>query len=136
MRPLRALAIYIVVVFIGGCSGRAMALLVSAVFGHAFPEAFGGFFTKLAQNPFHRFVNRSLLGLALLGMWPLLKSLGTTSLREAGLKSPVGEWKRLCSGFGVGFISLALVAGLALACGARHFSGSITWGQLGRRWQE
>ena len=114
MRPLRALAIYIVVVFIGGALLAPWLYWLAQSFAHGFP--------KIASSPFHRFVNRAFLGLALLGIWPLLKSLGAASLGEAGLARPGEHWKKLGGGFLLGFVSLAVVAGLALASGARRLN--------------
>jgi membrane protease YdiL (CAAX protease family) len=121
MRPLRALAVYIAVVFIGG------ALLAPWLYWLA--QLGTGVFPKLAHSPFHWFIHRSLLGLAILGVWPLLKASGAASLRDAGLVRPAGQWGRLSGGFLLGFVSLALVAGFALASGARQFNMTLSAGQ-------
>lgn len=125
MRPLRALAVYIVVVFIGGALLAPWLYWLAQSFAHEFP--------KIAHSPFHRFVHRSLLGLALLGIWPLLKSMGAASLREAGLVKPAGQWGKLGYGFLFGLVSLAVVAGWALASGARHFNPTTSPAHLGGR---
>src|SRR5260370_36934197 len=98
MRPLRALLIYTLVVVVGG------ALLAPWLYElvHALAPA-----SHLAQNPFHRYVDRSLLGLALIGIWPLLRALGATSWRDVGVVKPCCQWKRLGAGFGLGVGSLA-----------------------------
>src|SRR5436309_754329 len=114
MRPLRALGIYIAVVFLGG------ALLAPWLYSLAL--ACAGTFPKLAHQPFHRFVNRALLILALAGLWPLLRALGATSLREIGLVGPAAHWRRLLRGFILGFASLALVAAITLVAGGRAFN--------------
>jgi membrane protease YdiL (CAAX protease family) len=114
MRPLRALAIYVVVVFIGGALLAPWLYWLAQSFAHGIP--------KIAGTPFHRFVNRAILGLALIGIWPLLKSLGATSLGEAGLARPGEHWKKFGGGFLLGLVSLAIVAGLALASGARRLN--------------
>jgi membrane protease YdiL (CAAX protease family) len=124
MRPVRALVMYIAVVLVVG------ALLAPWLYWLA--QSLTSVFPKLADEPFHRFVNRSLLGLALLGLWPLLSSLGATSCRELGLVSPSGHWWKLAGGFGLGFLSLAGVAGLALLAGARQWNANLTAG----RWVE
>ena len=41
----------------------------------------------LAKNPFSRFVLRAILGLAVIGLWPLLRGCGMWSQREMGLMS-------------------------------------------------
>lgn len=117
MRPLRALVIYIVVVFVGGALMAPWLYWLAQSFAHPFPH--------LAASPFHRFVNRSLLGLALIGLWPLLKSLGAESLRDAGLVRPAGQWKRLFGGFALGFASLAMVVLIVIAAGGRQIDPNV-----------
>lgn len=111
MRPVRALGIYIIAVFIGGALVAPWLYWLTQVFSQWVPH--------LASSPFHRFVNRSLLGIALLGLWPLLRSLDAKHWDDLGLVNPKGNGPRLAFGFCAGFVSLALVAGLALASGAR-----------------
>jgi membrane protease YdiL (CAAX protease family) len=122
MRPLRALAVFIVVVFIGG------ALLAPWLYWLA--QHFADEFPKLAHSPFHRFVHRSILGLALAGIWPLLKSAGVAIPRPMALFWAAGQWRRLGVGFFLGLVSLAIVAGLALALGARQFNTTMSPGLL------
>ena len=85
MRLLRALVIYIVVVFIGGALLAPWLYWLAQTGAHSFPQ--------IAGAPFHRFVDRSLLLLALAGLWPLLRALGATSWRETGLVQIHGQWK-------------------------------------------
>ena len=113
MRPLRALVIYIVAVFVGGALLAPWLYWLAQAFAHSFP--------KIAGEPFHRYVDRSLLILALAGLWPLLRALGVRSWREAGVVGPQGQWKKLLSGLLLGFFSLALVGGTAIVCGNRVF---------------
>jgi len=118
MRLLRALVIYIVVVFIGGALLAPWLYWLAQTGAHSFPQ--------IAGAPFHRFVDRSLLLLALAGLWPLLRALGATSWREAGLVPPHGQWKKFSSGLLLGFVSLAVVAGTALGSGNRIFIQGMT----------
>jgi membrane protease YdiL (CAAX protease family) len=111
MRALRALAIYIAVVFIGGALLAPWLYRLAQLFAHAFPQA--------ASMPFHRFMDRSFLLFALAGVWPMLRSLGATSCRDIGLVPPYGQWNRLFGGMLLGFFSLAAVAGVALGLGGR-----------------
>src|SRR5271154_1014480 len=106
MRPFRALGIYLVAVFIGGALLAPWLYRLAQVFAHAFPQ--------IAAAPFHRFVDRSILILALAGLWPLLRSLGATSAREIGLVLPYGQFRKLIGGAMLGFFSLAIVAALAI----------------------
>jgi membrane protease YdiL (CAAX protease family) len=111
MRPLRALCIYIVMVFVGGALLAPWLYWLAQAFAHELPG--------IAAQPFSRFLDRSLLLVALTGLYPLLRALGVTSWREAGLVGPHGQWKKLGAGLLVGFLSLAIVAGTALLCGNR-----------------
>ncbi len=113
MRPLRALVIYLLIVFVGG------ALL--APWLYSFAQEFAHSIPKIASEPFHRYVDRSLLILALAGLWPVLRALGITSWREIGMARPQGQWNRLLGGLLLGFLSLAIVASLTLICGGRTF---------------
>ena len=134
MRPVRALGIYIAVVFLGGALLAPWLYWLAQAGAHEFPSLVNApLFSKIVHSPFHRFVNRSLLGLALIGLWPLLKSLGTTSFHDIGLVNPSGQGKWLGAGFLVGFVSLGLVAAAAVAGGARHLSQDFTRLQLGER---
>ena len=118
MRPLRALVIYTAVVFVGGALLAPWLYWLAQAFAHSFP--------KIAAEPFNRFVDRSLLLLALAGLWPLLRALGVTSWREAGVVGPHGQWKKLFGGLLVGSLSLAIVAGIAMVCGSRVFTRIAT----------
>jgi membrane protease YdiL (CAAX protease family) len=111
MRPLPALGIYIIVIFLGGALVAPWLYWLTQSFAPTFPH--------LASSPFHRFVNRSLLGLALIGLWPLLRALGARSWRDLGLVNPARQGRKLGAGFAVGFGSLAIVALTALGTGAR-----------------
>lgn len=113
MQPGRVLVVFALAVFVGG------ALL--APWLYALAQWGAGHFPALeplARNPFHRFVNRAMLVLALAGIWPLMRTLGMRSWREIGWVSPRGEFSRLGWGFALGFAALALVAVLALLAGA------------------
>jgi len=118
MRPLWALVIYLLAVFIGG------ALLAPWLYDLA--QHFAAQFPKLAHAPFHRYVDRSLLIVALAGIWPLMRALGATSFQELGLAPLYGQSKRLVSGFWLGFLSLGVVAAVALGFGGRTLVQSIT----------
>jgi CAAX protease family protein len=116
MRPIRSLLIYFVVVFLGG------ALLAPWLYwlaqwraGHA-----SGLY-NLAAFPFHRFLDRSLLGLALLGLWPLLRAAGLKSRQGVGFARQGRPGLSILTGFALGWASLAAVALLAFFCGASAF---------------
>jgi membrane protease YdiL (CAAX protease family) len=116
MRPIRSLLIYFAVVFLGGAL-LAPWLYWLAQWAAAHWPALAG----LAAKPFHRFLDRSLLGLALLCLWPLWRSGGAQSWRELGFVPQGKPMPQIFGGFALGWASLAAVAVLALACGARAF---------------
>ncbi|MGD1088634.1 MAG: CPBP family intramembrane glutamic endopeptidase [Verrucomicrobiota bacterium] len=122
MRPFRALVIYLAVVFVGG------ALLAPWLYWFAQSRAHS--IHQITSAPFHRFVDRSLLILALAGLWPLLRSLGATSLREVGLIPPYGQFRKFSGGLLLGFFSLAVVAGTAIGFGDRLFVQHLTAHQI------
>jgi membrane protease YdiL (CAAX protease family) len=116
MRPLWALLIYLAVVFIGG------ALLAPWLYWLAQHQPF----PKIANAPFHRFVDRSLLFFALVALWPALRALGAKSWREIGLIPPYGQFKKFFGGLTLGFFSLAVVAGMAIDLGDRVLVTDLT----------
>jgi membrane protease YdiL (CAAX protease family) len=122
MRPLRALLIYIIAVFIGGALLAPPLYWLAQHFAQAAP--------KIADAPFHRYVSRALLGIALIGLWPLVKNLGFKSLSDVGLVRPRGQWKKIGGGFLLGFISLGVVVALAFACHARQVNSRFSSGQI------
>jgi hypothetical protein len=111
MRPFRALTIYLVGVFIGGALLAPWLYWFAQTFAHGFP--------RIASAPFHRFVDRSILILALAGLWPLLRALGAKSARDMGIVPPYGQFKKLAGGLLLGFFSLAVVAGMSIGFGGR-----------------
>ena len=125
MRPVRALLIYTGAVFLGGALVApwlywSLQLLASHV-----PA-----FQKLANHPFHRHLHRSLLALALIGLPPLLRTLGLRASRDLGLVKPAGQRRKLAGGFALGFGSLATVAALGLAVGARELNPDLSASRL------
>ncbi|MBI5383303.1 MAG: CPBP family intramembrane metalloprotease [Verrucomicrobia bacterium] len=130
MRPGRVLLIFTVTVFLGGAV-LAPWLYWLAQWGATHSTSF----ESLARNPFHRFVNRALLVLALLGIWPLMRALGMRSWKNLGWVSPKAQGQRIAAGFGIGFASLALVGALALACGAWQWHTDLTTSRFfGKLW--
>ncbi|HTH47459.1 MAG TPA: CPBP family glutamic-type intramembrane protease [Candidatus Limnocylindria bacterium] len=112
MKPLRALLGYLAVVFLGAA---ALAPWVFLAVQHFAPGS------GLAHQPFHRYVNRCLLGLALAGIWPLVRALGLKSWAEIGWNRSVPWGREARAGLFFGFVSLALAAVAALAFGGRQW---------------
>jgi uncharacterized protein len=107
------LLVYFAIVFIGG------ALIAPWLYWLAqWAAPHGPVFSRLAASPFHRFVDRSLLGLALICLWPLLRSGEIGNWRDLGFSSRGASLTSILRGAIVGWASLAAVVLLAWACGA------------------
>jgi membrane protease YdiL (CAAX protease family) len=121
MRPLRVLVIYFAIVLLGG------ALLAPWLY-HTMQSlaAHSATAAKLADEPFHRYLNRAMLIVALVGLRPLLRRVGMNTWRDLGLVRPTGHWRKIGGGFALGFTSLAIAAGLALLCHGRMWEESLT----------
>ena len=124
MKPGRVILVFTLAVFFGGAL-LAPWLYWLAQWG---ADHWAGL-RSLAANPFHRFVNRSLLVLALAGIWPLMRALGAGSWRQVGWVGLGGQASRLAAGFGLGFVSLAVVGVLALLGGGWNLRSSASLGK-------
>ncbi|MCG3149243.1 MAG: hypothetical protein PCFJNLEI_02703 [Verrucomicrobiae bacterium] len=112
MRVARAIIVYAVaVVLLGALLAPWLFWLVQWL------AANSDFFANWTRHPFKRIFNRSLLIVALAGLWPLLRSLGYRSWNEIGYPRRAGWWREFAAGLVLGVCSLslaALVAGKAL----------------------
>jgi len=105
MRPLRLLLVYLAAVFLGG------AILA--------PWLYFAFHPVLPRQPFHRFLDRSLLGLALVGLWPLLRSLGMKSWRELGLVNLKSRGPDFAIGIFIGSLTILAALAVTMIAGVR-----------------
>ena len=121
MKPIRALLVYLTVVFSGA------ALVAPWVYRLVQILAPG---SGIALQPFHRYVNRCLLILALAGLWPLLRFLNIRSRKSVGWTPIYSQGRNIGLGLGLGFLSLALAAGLPMIAGAR----TLQTGEPPGRW--
>lgn len=107
---IRALASYIGMVFLVGALIAPWVYLAVQQFA---PES------SLSEQPFHRYVNRCLLILALAGLYPLIRQLGISGVRSSGF----GLRRKYAMDFAVGFVfgfgTLAIALAFGLAAGAR-----------------
>ena len=128
MRPVRSLLVYFAVVFAGG------ALLAPWLYGLAqwaagqWPACAG-----LAAKPFHRFLDRSLLGLAVICLWPLLRCGGVRSWSSLGFAREGRPALQLLRGFSVGWASLAAAALLAVFGGACSLTLTHSAAEIARK---
>jgi membrane protease YdiL (CAAX protease family) len=119
MRVIAWLLIYLAAVFVGGALAAPWLYALTQWGAFHWPGLAG-----LAAKPFHRFVDRAVLGLAVICLWPLLRQFRMLGLRELGLcdhRAGVARRaaKQLALGFFIGFVSLAAVALLAILGGNR-----------------
>ncbi len=127
MRPVRSLFLYFLAVFVGG------ALLAPWLYWAAKGLApHSAAIARLAANPFHRFLGRALLGVAILGLYPLWRSCKMAHWRTLGLRAKMSSPKGLALGFLLGFASLACAALLALGLGGRSLVHGHNAGQIER----
>jgi uncharacterized protein len=73
----------------------------------------------LAAEPFHRYVNRCLIILAVIGLWPFVKALGIQSWAALGVKCTKRHCLEGLLGFGWGFVCLALLVVLTVTAEVR-----------------
>ncbi|HEY6229520.1 MAG TPA: type II CAAX endopeptidase family protein [Verrucomicrobiae bacterium] len=114
MRSARALWGFLIFVFIG-------AALVSPWIYHAC-VAFG-----LTGIPFRRVVDRCLIVLAVVALWPFVKALGVRSRKELGLKNYPTLGRDLATGFAIGIALLVIAAAFSMAAGASHWVPRNGW---------
>ena len=121
MRIPRAFLVYLGVVFLGAALVAPWVYLAVQHAAQSSPSLSG-----LASKPFHRYVNRAILVLAILGIWPLLRATGVSSWRSVGFLPVTGHGRGLARGFLLGFFSLAGVALAVGLSGARAVQSDLT----------
>lgn len=126
MRELRLLLLYLGFVFVGG------ALL--APWAWKSVQALAGAWSpleRMAQQPFHRYVNRCLLVLALAALWPLLRALGLHGKTSHGWQGP---WRRpIVLGTAGGLASCLMVVMGPLLVGDASIAVGLSPGLMARR---
>jgi len=126
MRPIGTVLIVVVTVFVGG------ALLAPWLYWSAqMSTDLSPWFAELARQPFHRFVHRALLGLAIPGLWLIAWQNGLTSWRDLGMRRSPLAGRQFAGGAVLGFVSLASVGLLALAFDARRWNSDLSLSLLG-----
>jgi membrane protease YdiL (CAAX protease family) len=113
-RPLRALLLYLVAVFAGGALLAPWLYLGVQALAAEYP-ALGG----LARMPFARYVNRALIIAALVGLPFFIRAAGIRRWADVGVAPGLVRWRPFAVGFGLGFMSLAVVCAVALVAGGR-----------------
>jgi uncharacterized protein len=116
MRIVLAFAFYFAAVFLAGALLAPWLYYAVQAGAESFPAL-----QRLAENPFHRFVHRSLMIVGVAGLWPLLRVAQIRSGAALGFYPRDQAMGRLAKGFVFGFVCLAVVAVLALALGGREW---------------
>ena len=117
VNPRAAIALYFAAIFLGGCGIAPWIYHLMQALASPLP-----FLQNLADEPFRRYVTRSWMIIGAIGLWPFLKCVGANSIQGAGLRRGPDFGRQLGLGFAIGFGSLAIIAALALLCGARELN--------------
>lgn len=115
MRLPVALGIYLVAVFAGGAL-LAPWLHALAAWGTDFFPALQG----IAYQPFHRYVNRCFMVIAIVGLWPLGR-MARLTVADTGWRGNADWRRRLVTGSLVGLCTLAIPAVFCVFAGSRVF---------------
>lgn len=116
MRPVRTLAVYLTAVMAGA------AFIAPLVFHIV--QSMPWLPDTLLDQPFHRYLHRTSLVLALIGIFPVCQRLGFTHPSEVGLVNPRRAMDKMLFGLGLGTVSAAALIGLAILMGVREVSAT------------
>jgi len=125
MRPVWAVGVFLVVVFLGGALLAPWIYHLVQALAAVLPGLDG-----LASKPFARYLNRSLLILAIAGLWPFLRATDLASGRGLGLGRRSDWLGQIVWGFLLGLVSLACVVFLVLILGGRAPAAELGLGAM------
>jgi uncharacterized protein len=117
MRPVLLLVLYFAAVFLGGALLAPWLHALVQMMAQDLPSLQG-----LAGAPFHRYMTRCWLIAGVLGLWPLARALGLDSREKLGLQAVGNGRTGVLAGFALGFVTLALAAGLTVGFGPRSWN--------------
>jgi uncharacterized protein len=115
LRPALALVLYLAAVFLGGALLAPWLHRAAQALAQPFPAL-----AEIAAAPFPRYVNRSLLVVALVTLPLFVRGSGVRSWRDVGVPPGLVRIRTLGAAFALGFLSLAAVCAVALAAGGRE----------------
>lgn len=119
--------LYLLTIFGGGPLVAPFVYDVIGLLAQTFPTLHA-----IAQAPFHRYVTRCMLVIAVVGLWPLFKVQGYSSWDSVGLPPLRRHLRFVVLGFGMGFLSLGFVLAAALAGEGRTLNIDADPGKLFR----
>ncbi|MEO6052754.1 MAG: CPBP family intramembrane glutamic endopeptidase [Chthoniobacterales bacterium] len=126
MNPLVKILCYLAAVVLSAC------LLSPPVYWGFQWLIHHGWVGGLAGFPFHRYCSRIIQIAALVLAWPFIRWLDVRKLSELGLEKNSRRWRDLLIGLVIGFIPMALLAGVYLGMDIYHFRKEFAWGALFR----
>lgn len=130
MRNTAAIAVYLLIVFIGAAAMAPVAWM--AVFSDAPALSFLNFLES--HDDFHRYFNRCLLLMALVGVGLLWRATKIKSWAELGWTDFPKTKTYIGMGLLIGLASLMAVATLGLIFEAREFRPAHPLGEWGKHW--
>lgn len=80
--------------------------------------------------PFHRIFDRSIMLVALAGLWPLLRVIGFRFWDDIGYVRARGWWRQVLAGYVLGVATLTLMIALLVVFGDRQLAVTKTSGQM------
>lgn len=125
MRASKAIGLYLVaVILVGSLFAPWLFWAVQWLAPHV-PVLQGA-----AAYPFHRFFDRSVMIVAIAGLWPLLRVLGFRSWNGLGYVRARGWSRHLLAGWALGAGSLALLIVITVAWGSHSLHLDKSAGQM------
>lgn len=123
-RPLLAVLLFLAAAFAGGSLLTPWAWLAV----HGEPSLLP--FLQI-HDDFWRYLHRCVVGLAVLGLWPLARATGLASWSAVGMKRQPSWGRRLLLGWAAGVGSFAFLGALATALLPLRWAelGSVDWGK-------
>jgi membrane protease YdiL (CAAX protease family) len=89
------------------------------------PWVFCGIHFIFPNLLFRRVFDRTMLGVALAGLWPLLGALGVRTLTEVGFRHSARRWRVALQGLVIGVGSFVLLAVALMVLGLRTFESPL-----------
>jgi uncharacterized protein len=125
LRASRVIGVYVAgVILLGALLAPWLFWITQQLAPHV--SALQGF----AAYPFHRFFDRSVMIVALAGVWPLLRILGFHSWSGLGYIRARGSFRHLLGGWVLGAGSLALLIMVTVAWGSHTVHLDKSGGQI------